>query len=409
MVSSARASVQGPAHAVAWGSDASEEPHSGPARAAAALLSAQLSSGNQLRVLKDGAQTLPAMFHAIRAARRYVHLEYYVIEDVHLRGESLFDLLSEKCRSGVQVAIIFDVVGSSGTHSQFFAGLRKQGVHLLGFNPVNPLRSYSSYSLNCRDHRKILIADGTTAIVGGINMSRAYETAQDQRRWRDTDLQVAGPAVAHLQRLFLDHWAAHGGASLPRRGFFPALVPRGQERVAIVGSSPQGQGPRFHDVLLAALRAARHRIWLTAGYFLPTPALMQELVRAASRQVDVRLLLPSHNDSVAALAVQRSSYARLLDAGVTVLERSAVILHSKSAVIDQAWSCVGTSNIDARSVRYNHEVDAIVLGTRTADGLGRLFLEDVSKARMIEPAAWKSRPVTQKLREAFWSPWQGLL
>jgi cardiolipin synthase len=123
----------------------------------------------------------------------------------------------------------------------------------------------------------------------------------------------------------------------------------------------------------------------------------------------VKLLLPSHNDSVGALAVQRSTYARLLDAGVGILERNSVILHSKSAVIDQTWSCVGTSNIDARSVHYNDEVDAVVLGARTAESLAQLFLDDVSNARPIEPAAWRSRPVTQKLREVFWRPWQGLL
>jgi cardiolipin synthase len=371
--------------------------------------SALVSTGNNLRVLRDGAETLPAMFAAIRGARRYVHLEYYVIEDVHLRGESLFDLLIAKCKSGVQVAIIFDPVGSSRTPSDFFSGLHGHGVHLLSFNPVNPFKSCSLYAPNCRDHRKILIADGTVAIVGGINMSRSYERPRVQRRWRDTDLQVEGPAVAQLQSLFLEHWSSHGGTALEERGFYPPLARRGQERVAIVGSNSQNGGARFYDVLLAALRAANHRIWITAGYFLPTVALMRELAQAASRHVDVRLLLPSHNDSVAALAVQRSTYAGLLDAGVAILERNSVILHSKSAVIDQSWSCVGTTNIDARSVRYNDEVDAIVLGTRTAQTLAQLFLDDVAQAQPIEPVAWKSRPVTQKLCEVFWRPWKSLL
>jgi cardiolipin synthase len=386
-----------------------EELHDGPAKASAHTLATCISSGNKLRVLRDGAETLPAMFHAIRNARRYVHLEYYVLEDVHLRGESLFDLVTAKCRSGVQVAILFDAVGSSSTRSEFFSGLQRHGVQLLAFNPVNPLKSCAPYSLNCRDHRKILIADGTTAIVGGINMSRTYESRQGRRRWRDTDLQVEGPAVAQLQRLFLEHWSCHGGTPLEERGFYPRLAQQGQERVAIIGTGPQGGGARFYDVLLAALRAAQQRVWITASYFLPTVALMRELAQAASRQVDVKLLLPSHNDSVAALAVQRSTYARLLDAGVGILERNSVILHSKSAVIDQSWSCVGTSNIDARSVHYNDEVDAIVLGTSTAESLAQLFLDDVSKARPIDPAAWKSRPVSQRLREAFWRPWQRLL
>jgi len=386
------------------------------------MLSAHISAGNQLRVLQDGNETLPAMFDAIRTARRYVHLEYYVMEDIHVHGESLSELLIAKCKSGVQIAIIFDAVGSSNTPSDFFAGLHRHGVHLLPFNPVNPLKLRSRYSLNCRDHRKILIVDGMIAMVGGINMSRAYESDRvhpptaksaalraNQRRWRDTDLQVKGPAVALLQRLFLEHWHSQGGKALEEREFYPPLSQLGQERVAIIASCPQSGGSRFYDVLRAVLRAAQRRVWITAGYFLPTPDLMNELAQAASRRVDVKLLLPSHNDSVAALAVQRSTYARLLNAGVKILERNSVILHSKSAVIDECWSCVGTSNIDARSVRFNDEVDAVVVGTKTTERLAQLFIDDVSKARAIEPAAWRSRPVIQKLREGFWRPWQGVL
>ena len=373
------------------------------------MLSDYISAGNQLRVLQDGTETLPAMFQAIRGARHYVHLEYYVIEDVHVCGESLLELLIAKCRSGVQIAIIYDAVGSSHTPAEFFVALRGHGVHLLPFNPVNPLKSRSPYSLNHRDHRKILIADGVIAFIGGINMSRAYESPPVQRRWRDTDLQVEGPAVAHLARLFREHWKSHGGTALEQRGCHLPLAQRGVETVAIIGSCPQLGGTRFYDVFLAALRAAKVRAWITAGYFLPTVALMRELAQAAARQVDVKLLLPSHNDSVAALAVQRSRYARLLADGVEILERNSVILHSKSAIIDESWSCVGTSNIDARSVRYNDEVDAIVVGTQTAKSLAQLFLDDVAKARRIEPAAWQARPVAEKLREMFWRPWQGVL
>ncbi len=382
----------------------------GAATAAAALLSAQLSSGNRLRVLQDGAETLPAMFRAIRNARRHVHLEYFIFEDVHCCGESLFDLLSAQCKRGVQIAIIYDAVGSSSTSSASLARLRGRGIRLVSFNPVNPLKFRLPYAPNCRDHRKILIVDGKVAIVGGINMSRAYESPlQNQRRWRDTDLQVQGPAVAQLQHLFLEHWGSQGGVALEERNFFPAPAHQGQEQVAIIGGCPKNGGLRFHEILLAALRSASARAWITAGYFLPTASLVRELTRAAGRGVDVKLLLPSHNDSVAALAVQRSTYARLLAAGVQIFERNSVILHSKSAVIDKAWSCVGTSNIDARSVRFNDEVDAIVLGTHTAQNLTQLFLDDVAKARLIEPAAWRSRPMAQKLCELIWRPCQRLL
>jgi cardiolipin synthase len=416
------ASVKSAERDTRWHANPSEELRNTSSKTSAELLSAYTSAGNRLRVLRDGTQTLPVMFHAIRTARRYIHLEYYVIEDVHFEGESLFELLTAKCKDGVQVAIIFDAVGSSSTPPHFFTGLRSHGANLLSFNPVNPLKLRSPYSLNRRDHRKILIADGVIAIIGGINMSRTYESNPAQspiteperlrtrrRRWRDTDLQVKGPAVAHLQRLFLKNWCSHGGTALEERGFYPPLAQEGHERVAIIGSSPKSGALHFYEVLLTLVRTAQHRVWITAGYFLPTPALMLQLAHAARRGVDVKLLLPSHNDSVAALAVQRSTYAKLLNAGVEILERNSVILHSKSAVFDRSWSCVGTSNIDARSVRFNDEIDAIISGTKTTERLAQLFLDDSSKARVVKPVAWQSRPIHQKAREVFWRCWQWLL
>jgi len=269
------------------------------------LLAPFLTHGNQVSVLRDGTETLPAMFRAIRASRRYVHLEYYVVEDVSHEGESLSDLLIKKSEAGVQIAILFDAVGSSSTPPAFVERLRSHGVQLLPFNPVNPLKRRSRYAPNRRSHRKLLISDGEIAMVGGVNMSREYQSYPDrplslttasertsQRHWRDTDLQLEGPAVAHLQRLFLEHWSQQGGRALAERGFFPPPVDRGHEFAAIIGSTPDTLGLHYYGVLLAALRGAKHRVWITAGYFLPTDEQMRALAQAASRNVDVKLLLP---------------------------------------------------------------------------------------------------------------------
>jgi len=382
---------------------------------------AHLLPGNAVQLLRDGDETLPAMFAAIRRARRCVQLEFYVFEEVHCAGEKLSEVLVNRRAAGVQIAVIYDAVGSAHTAPTFLETLRHAGVQLLRFNPLNPLDARRGWSPNRRDHRKILIVDGTVAIVGGVNLSSSYESAASGRaagpkrgratvcRWRDTDLLLTGPAVAQLQQLFLEHWEEQEGGPLQQVGFFPLSGKSGPERVGILGSAPACGRPSYYNALLASLRSASSRVWITAGYFLPTAEQNAALIGAARRRVDVRLLLPSHNDSTAALAVQRSGYAELLKAGVQIYEREGVILHAKTVIVDDSWSAVGSSNFDRRSVRFNDEVDVVVVGARTSKALARLFLADMREARRIEAAAWRARPWLQRAREWFWKPWEKLL
>jgi len=369
---------------------------------------AHLLPGNAVQLLCDGDETLPAMFAAIRHARRCVHLEFYVFEEVRCADEKLSDLLVKRRAAGVQIAVIYDAVGSAHTAPMFLETLRHAGVQLLRFNPLNPLDARRDWSPNRRDHRKILIVDGTVAFVGGVNLSSSYERAT-VCRWRDTDLLLRGPAVAQLQQLFLEHWEEQQGDSLREVGFCPLPGRSGQEHVGILGSAPACGRPSYYNALLAALRSASSRVWITAGYFLPTAEQNAALICAARRRVDVQLVLPSHNDSTAALAVQRFGYTELLKAGVQIYEREGVILHAKTVIVDDSWSAVGSSNFDKRSVRFNDEVDVVVVGARTSKALARLFLADIREARRIEAAAWRGRPWLQRAREWFWKPWEKLL
>ena len=376
-----------------------------------AVAETPLIAGNKTRVLRDGPATFAAMFEVIRAARHNINLEYFIFEDVKSGDQSLGDLLVEKRHQGVQINILYDSYGSLGTPQTFFDRLLKEGIQVVEFNPLNPLDAKKlSLAPNDRDHRKILVADGAHAIVGGVNLSTTYMSGPSnplkaaegpQLPWRDTDLQIDGPAVAQLQHLFIDHWGAQKGPDLDSSDFFPVIPAKGREVIRILGSTPDHDVPRFYVTLLSAIRTAQKRIWLNTAYFVPTHQEMEDLEKAARRGVEVKLVVPESSDSDLSIDVQHSRYEDLLEAGVQIYETHGEILHSKSAVIDGVWSVIGSSNFDHRSVLFNDEVDAVVLGTDTAQELEGLFTRDFIGAHQIDLASWKQRPLAEKMREMF--------
>ena len=212
----------------------------------------------------------------------------------------------------------------------------------------NPAEARRGWAPNDRDHRKIMVVDGRIGMTGGVNLDRVYENScevaaaaeQDPAEacWRDAALRIEGPAVAGLQKLFLETWEKQRGPPLPRRDWFPKLEPRGPARVRILGSVPGEKRPRFYVTLLTAIAAVRQRLWLTTGYFVPTWQQRHELRQAARRGVQVRLLLPSISDSADALAAQRAAYDDMLEAGIEIREVQGAVLHAKLVVADGVWS-----------------------------------------------------------------------
>src|SRR5512141_620544 len=209
-----------------------------------------LLTGNRVRLLEDGPDTYRAMFAAIQAAHDHINMETYILEDDEV-GQRFADALIEKQRQGVQVNLIYDGVGTLGTPVEFFQRLRESGIRTLEFNPVNPATAKAGWDVHQRDHRKLLIIDGQTVFLGGINISSVYSGASYHRQpkaspdrhlpWRDTDLQIDGPVVAEFQKLFLETWQAQKGAPLAPRNFLPPLQPQGNDVVRAIGSSPDDE------------------------------------------------------------------------------------------------------------------------------------------------------------------------
>ncbi len=373
-----------------------------------------LVQGNHITLLHSGDAAFAAMFTALDQARDHIHLEYYILENVRHGGRSLRDVLVAARSRGVQVALIYDSVGSLRAEEGFFDSLSAAGVHVLEFHPVNPLRKHFVWHLNDRDHRKIMIVDGHVAFIGGVNLSRVYEnppeagTPPNARNgyWHDCAIAIRGPVVKEAQALFLDTWTRHGGETLPACTLYPPLPHAGHEIVRIAGSLPHEARQLYFRGIHTAVQMARHRIILTTGYFVPTRSEWQMLADASQRGVSVDLILAGYSDVRGAWHAARSLYGRLMDAGVRIHELTDGFLHAKAAVVDGVWSCIGSSNLDRRSFAFNNEVDAVVLGRDTARDIEALLEGWMQRGRAVTLQAWRQRSLGEHLAEARARLWE---
>jgi cardiolipin synthase len=367
-----------------------------------------LMKGNKVTLLADGETAYAAMFKIMENAKDHINLESYIIEDDET-GRKFADLLLQRQADGVQVNLIYDSVGSINTPDTFFQRLRGGGIQVVEFNEINPLKTGGQWGLTHRDHRKILIVDGKAAIMGGINISEVYSSAPFRRKqnerapihWRDTDIQIEGPAVAEFQKLFMDTWQKQKGPKLSEGHYFPELKESGKVLVRIVGSTPGETNRIPFIVYVSALSFAERSIHMTNSYFIPDVQIVKALTDAAERGVDVKILLPGTTDSQLALHAQRSSYSGLLKAGVELYEHSASLLHAKTAVIDEVWSTVGSTNMDNISMLTNDEVNAVILNREFAVEMENMFVRDLANSRQIQWEEWKQRPLPLKIKEWF--------
>ena len=381
------------------------------------LSDSPLVGGNRVRLLRDGAQAFPAMFAALQRAHDHINLEFFTLEDVVCNGTRLTDLLLDRLRDGVRVNIIYDAWGSQATPVEVFDTLRRTGANIVAFNPVNPLATRAGWSPNDRDHRKIIVVDGAIGFTGGINLQKVYENPPATESgdgdalhayWRDNAVRIEGPAVAELQKLFFDTWWKQKGKPVQPAAYFPSLQPLGEETVRIIGSSPGDNRPLFFISLMTAVDSAEERAWLSTGYFVPPHAEREQFHKAARKGIDLRFVLPNHSDVDAAVYAARAAYGDLLEAGAKIYTMQRVVLHAKLATVDGVWSVVGSSNLDRRSVVFNNEVDAIILGRETAAQVEAILRQDMAQSHEISLAAWRQRSLGERLREwqaRIWQYW----
>jgi cardiolipin synthase len=392
------------------------------------LAGTAMSVGNRAVLLEDGAETYAAMLTAIKAAKHHVHMETYIFEADDV-GKQFAVALAERARAGVKVRLLYDAVGSIKTPKEFFQDLSDKGVEVVAFNPLAPGAALKSglEAVNHRDHRKLTVIDGRVAFLGGINISGVYGSLSagswlasrpsnedvpiDKRPWRDMQARVVGPVVADLQRAFLKQWAKQKKESvLEGKEYYPQLSAQGPHVIRAVEGEPVVDGVNsMYVAFISAIDNAEKEVLMMNPYFVPHERLVLALEQAAKRGVDVKLILPSRSDSWLAFYAGRSFYEHLLEAGVKIFERKDRILHAKTATIDGVWSTVGSTNLDWRSLLYNDEINAVVLGPEFADQMNGVFAKDLAESDPITPEGWRQRSLEERLKEKAARAWARFL
>jgi cardiolipin synthase len=337
-------------------------------------------NGNALRLLRDAAENYPAWLEAIANARHSVHFENYIFASDET-GRQFRDALAAKAREGVQVRVLYDWMGClTKTRPGFWRPLIQAGAEVRCFNRP---RLDSPFGWFSRNHRKTISIDGEAGFVTGLCIANAWvgDQARGIQPWRDTGVEVRGPAVADLDAAFGQSWAYAGGQPIPPPPRDTNPPPAGDVSLRVIGSKPNTMGLYRFDQLIAAL--ARQRLWLTDAYFVGTTAYVQALIDAARDGVDVRLLVPGASDIPVAKALSRAGYRPLLEAGIRVYEWNGPMLHAKTAVADGRWARIGSSNLNLASWAGNWELDVAVEDAGFAQEMEAMYEQDLEGATEI--------------------------
>jgi len=369
-----------------------------------------LIAGNRVTLLFDGPATMREMMAAARAATSSINLETYIFDQDQV-GNEFADVLIEKQRQGVAVNIMVDAVGAIATPAAFFERMRAAGIRVLIFNPVNPAKAKGNWDLNNRNHRKLMVVDGKVAFTGGINISSTYansslfrskfkkETADGAKvGWRDTHVKIEGPAVAPLQWSFVNLWVQQEGGELPKAEYFPTLSAAGDKLIRVLAGNPEGDST-IYKALMVAIQESKKSIHITSAYFVPDQQIVDALGAAARRGVDVRLVLPGVSDHSMIRYAGQGFYDQLLRSGVKIFELQVAVLHAKTAVIDGAWSTIGSANIDRRSFLHNYELNVVVMDPAFGLAMESAFNEDLRDSKEVTLERWKHRPWMDRIRE----------
>lgn len=331
------------------------------------------TAGNQVKLLIDGQATFEAIFAAIEAAEHYVLVQFFIIRDDDI-GRALQKRLIAKARAGLAVYLLYDEIGSHSLNAAYIAELRQAGVQVSPFNTTLGWRN--RLQLNFRNHRKVVVADGVTAFVGGHNVGDEYLGKSPRLgHWRDTHVRLDGPAVALVQLSFLEDWY-WATRQTPALRWELAPAPGGDMPVLVLPTGPADDIESCDLFFFQAISAARKRLWIVSPYFVPDREIISALQLAVLRGVDVRVMLPHKADHHMVYLASFSYLADLETLGVKFYRYQNGFLHQKVILVDDVMASVGTANCDNRSFRLNFELTLAVAHQGFIADVEAMLLED---------------------------------
>lgn len=352
---------------------------------------------SKIELFTEAEKTFKQLFEDIKQANSHIHIEFYIIAN-DIVGNQLKNLLIEKAQAGIEVRIIYDFWGSFDLNKKYLRSMKKAGIEFEAFYP--PRFPYILGRLNFRNHRKIAIIDGKIGYTGGVNIANRYLFGDNLGPWRDTMIRLEGSAVYGLQEAFISDWCFVKRIMLAGKQYFPKQDNFDENKIQIVDSGPDTKFKSIMHGFYYAISTAKEYVYIQTPYFMPTDEVFAAIQTAALRGVDVRLLIPTKSDTSMAQASNNSYVQKLLDAGVKVFFYQKGFLHSKTLVIDDFISSVGTSNMDFRSFEQNFEVNAFIYDKTMALQLKSVYIQDLENSIEINARTWAKRKYLEKMKES---------
>jgi cardiolipin synthase len=372
-----------------------------------AYTDAPIVGGNQVQLLFNGDETFPAMLRDIKTAKSTITFAQYLYTNGALAYE-LAEAFSERCRAGVHVHILIDSQGSGEIPEDIPSIMRDAGCQVKFFRRVEApqvLLPWKLFKYNYRNHRRVLVIDGRLGFTGGYGISEAWTgDGRTPEHWRETNARVEGPIVHQLQAAFTESWLEATGTVLGGDAYFPRLESVGKVSAQMVKSSPAGGSFQNYLLFLLSITSAKKSILITNPYFIPDDRMIQALLEAAARGVEVIVLVPGKIDHQITYRASRQNYGRILLGGIRIFEYTPALLHAKTMVIDSVWATVGSTNFDNRSFALNEELNLTVYNAGLARRLEEAFTEDLRYARKITYEEWNSRGIGERVLEWFSFP-----